>query len=332
MDDASRPVVGFIGLGAMGRPMATRLRAAGYPLVVLDARAEATAPFVQAGAVRAQTPRDVARQCDVVFSCLPGLAQIEAVGLAPDGLLAGARPGLAWFETSTSSPALVRRLHAAFAERGAHLLDAPISGGPPGAERGKLAIWVGGDPQAYQRHEPVLRALADSPAYIGPCGSGLVTKLVHNCASQATQAAIAEVFALGVKAGADPLALWRAVRQGAIGRRRTFDGLVDQFLPGEYDAPQAVLDIMHKDTLAATELGRELGVPMRFANLALADLQEAVNRGWSRRDGRCVMLLPQERAGVAIRVDPAAIRAVLREDPPAPTDTRHGANTDRSLK
>jgi len=159
---------------------------------------------------------------------------------------------------------------------------------------------------------------------VGPVGVGLVTKIVHNCTSQATQAAIAEVFVLGVKAGAEPVALWEAVRQGSIGRRRTFDGLIDQFLPGDYDSPQAALRIMHKDMSIATSLGKELGVPMRISNLALADIQEAMNRGWSDRDGRCVMLLPQERAGVHIAADPQAIQAVLQRDPPAPGDAKHG--------
>ena len=227
---------------------------------------------------------------------------------------------------STNSPELVRRLHAAFAERGAHMLDAPISGGPTGAERRQLAIWVGGDKAVFERHEPVLRAMGDHPTHVGGVGAGLVTKLVHNCAAEAMQAALAEAFVLGVKAGAEPLSLWEAIRQGSIGRRRTFDGLIDQFLPGRYDQPQAMQRGTYKDMLIATELARALGVPMRFANLTLAEITEAMNRGWAERDCRSVMLLPQERAGVAtIAVDPAAIAEVLRRDPAAPTDTRHGA-------
>ncbi|WP_043460778.1 NAD(P)-dependent oxidoreductase [Azohydromonas australica] len=311
------PTVGFIGLGLMGAPMATNLQRAGYPLVVNDLRREAARVHCDAGAVWAETPCALAAQCDVVFTCLPGLAVIESVVLGPQGVLAGMRPGNALFEMSTSTPELVQRLHAACSERGAHFLDAPVSGGPAGAARAQLAIWVGGVAAAYRRFEPVLRAMGDSPVHVGAAGSGLVTKLVHNCISQATQAAIVEGFVLGVKAGADPLALWKAVRQGAIGRRRTFDGLVDEILPAQFDTPNAVLPIMYKDLLVATGLARNLGVPMRFANLALADLQEAVNRGWSARDGRCVALLPQERAGVRIQVDPAAIREVLLEDPPA---------------
>jgi 3-hydroxyisobutyrate dehydrogenase-like beta-hydroxyacid dehydrogenase len=147
---------------------------------------------------------------------------------------------------------------------------------------------------------------------------------VHNCSSQAVQAALAEVFVLGVKAGADPLALWRALRQGALGRRRTFDGFVDQFLPGRYEQPHAALRIIYKDMLIATELARKHDVPMRFATLALADIVEAMNRGWAERDCRSVMLLPQERAGIRIEVDPESISEVLRADPPAPTDSKHG--------
>ncbi|HSV81704.1 MAG TPA: NAD(P)-dependent oxidoreductase [Ramlibacter sp.] len=324
MNASKEIVVGFIGLGVMGGAMASNLLKGGYRVVVNDARREAGAPHLQAGATWADTPRAVAEQAEVIFSCLPGLPQIEAVALGEDGILAGIRPGHAYFETSTSTHEMVKRLHAAFAQRGAHMLDAPISGGARGAKRGRLAIWVGGDKPTYLRYEPVLRAMGDQPVHIGAIGSGLVTKFVHNCASQATQAAIAEVFVLGVRAGAEPLSLWRAIRQGSIGRRRTFDGLIDEFLPAKFEPPNAALRIMHKDMLGATGLARELGVPMRIANLALADIQEAVGRGWSERDGRSVMLLPQERAGVQIKVDPVDILEVLRQDPPARTDSKHG--------
>jgi len=322
--EQAKPTVGFIGLGVMGAAMAANVRKAGFPLVVNDVRREAAESVLQAGAQWAATAREVAERSDVVFTCLPTVAAIEAVTLGPGGVLDGIRPGAALFEMSTNSIELAKRMHAAFAERGAHMLDAPISGGAGGAQRGRLAIWVGGDAEAYRRFEPVLLAIGDHPVHVGAPGSGLVTKLVHNCTSQATQAAIAEIFTLGVKAGAEPLALWRAIRQGSIGRRRTFDGLIDEFLPAAYEPAHAALRIVWKDTLLATELGRELGVPMPFSNLAFAQIQEAMNRGWSERDCRSVMLLPQEKAGVSIQVDPEAIREVLRDDPPAPTDSKHG--------
>ncbi len=182
---------------------------------------------------------------------------------------------------------------------------------------------MGGDEACYRQFEPVLRAMGDRPVHVGATGAGIVTKLVHNCTSQATQAAIAEIFSMGVKAGAEPLALWEAIRTGLVGRRRTFDDLITEFLPGNYDKVQAPLSVVYKDMKSATDLGRQLGVPLRFANLAFADIQEAMNRGWQDRDRRSVMLLPQERAGISIKVSPDAIAEVLRRDPPAATDVKH---------
>jgi 3-hydroxyisobutyrate dehydrogenase-like beta-hydroxyacid dehydrogenase len=325
MSDDRKPRVGYIGLGIMGGPMALNLQRAGYALVVNDVRREAAERHLAQGAAWADTPAEVAAGVDVVFTCLPDLKVIEQVCLGPNGVVEGIAEGGALFEMSTNSLELVRKLQAAFAGKGAQVLDTPVSGGALGAVRGQMGIWVGGDRASYDRFEPVLRAMGDRPIHVGELGAGLVTKLVHNCASQATQAAIAEVFTLGVKAGADPLSLWAAIRQGSIGRRRTFDGLVDEFLPASYDPPHAALRVIEKDLQLATQLGRELKVPMRFANLALADVYEAMNRGWAERDCRSVMLLPQERAGVSIKVDEARIEEVLRADPAAPTDTKRGA-------
>lgn len=325
MSDGKNIKVGFIGLGVMGASMAANLQKKGFQLVVHDARREACASHEKAGAIWADTAREVAEKSDVVFTCLPTVAIIEQVALGPNGVIEGIKPGQTYFEMSTNSLDLIKKLYAAFAERGAHMLESPISGGGGGAKRGRLAIWVGGDKDSYQRHEHVLRAIGDKASYVGPIGSGLVTKLVHNCASQTMQAALAEVFSFGVKAGAEPLALWKAIRQGSIGRRRSFDGLATHFLTGEYDdKPEAALRIVYKDIYLATGLARDVGAPMRMANLAFADLQEAMLRGWSERDARSVMLLPQERVGVNIKVARADIDEVLRNDPAAPTDPRYG--------
>ena len=316
--------IGFIGLGIMGGAMVANLLKSGFNVTVHDINRSAADRHLAAGAQWAACPRDVALRSDTIFTCLPDLHAIETVAIGEAGILSAIQPGHAYFEMSTNSPDLLKRLHAAFAAKGAHMLDAPVSGGAGGAVLGRLAMWVGGDRGAFDRCKPALDAMADRVVHVGAIGSGLVTKLVHNCSSQAMQAALAEAFVLGVKAGAEPVALWEAIRQGSIGRRRTYDGLVDEFLPAHYEPPSAALRIVHKDMMVATELGRELGVPMRFANLALADIAEAMNRGWAERDARCVMLLPQERVGVHIAEDPERIAAVLRKDPPAPTDTKRG--------
>jgi 3-hydroxyisobutyrate dehydrogenase-like beta-hydroxyacid dehydrogenase len=303
--------VGFIGLGTMGSSMALNLRAAGYDMVINDIRRAAGAAHLQAGASWADSARSVAEAADVVFTSLPGPREVEQVALTEDGLLAGMRRETAWFDLSTNSPTVVRRLHDLFKAKDVAMLDSPVSGGPAGARSGKLALWVSGDETVFNRHKPVLDAIGDQAAYVGPIGAGTVAKLVHNAAGYAILAALAEVFTLGVKAGVEPLALWQAIRQGAFGRERTFDRLADQFLPGQFDPAAFALKLAHKDITLATELGRELNVPLRIAALVHEELTEALNRGWAERDSRIFMLLQEERAGVNIAVPADEIQEAL---------------------
>jgi 3-hydroxyisobutyrate dehydrogenase len=314
--------VGFIGLGTMGAHMARNCQGGGHKLVVNDLRRDAAAPHIAAGAVWADTPKAVAQQSDVVFTSLPEPPDVEKVALADDGLLAGIKRGAAWFDLSTNAPKVVKALNAKFADKGAHMLDAPVSGGPQGAASRKLAIWVGGEKAAFDRHKDTLDAIGDQARYIGPIGSATVAKLVHNMSGYAVVCALAETFAMGVKAGVEPLALWEAVRQGAGGRRYTFDGLIDQFLPGIYDPPAFSLKLAHKDVGLATALGRELGLPMRMCELAYAEMTEAINRGWAGRDSRVVMLLEQERAGIEIKVEPDRLKEALAKPFPAPPQAK----------
>jgi len=307
--------VGFIGLGTMGRHMAANLQKAGHELVVHDVRREAAESHVKAGARWADSPRAVAEASDVVFTSLPEPRDVEAVALdEKTGLLAGLTAGKAFFDLSTNSPTVVRKLHAVFKARGIHMFDAPVSGGPRGAESRRLALWIGGDEEAFKTFKPVVDAIGDQAYYVGPIGAGSVAKLVHNCAGYIVQTALAEVFTMGVKAGVDPLTIWKAVRQGAGGRRRTFDGLADQFLPGTFDPPSFALRLAHKDVSLAVALGREHKVPMKLANITLEEMTEALNRGWADRDSRVAMLLQEERAGVEIKVPAAALKEVLERD------------------
>jgi 3-hydroxyisobutyrate dehydrogenase len=307
----SNVVVGFVGLGTMGGRMASNLQKAGFKLIVHDLSRQAASHHLNAGATWAESPRALAKDAGVIFTSLPEPPDVEAVALGSDGLIAGVRRGAAFFDLSTNAPSVVKKLHAAFAEKGAHMCDAPVSGGPAGAASRKLAIWVGGDAKVFDEHKAVLDAMGDRAAYIGPIGSATVAKLVHNLSNYAIICALAEAFTMGVKAGVEPLALWQAIRQGAVGRRLTFDALIDQFLPGSYDPPAFALKLAHKDVSLANALGRELGMPMRICNLALAEMTEALARGWGGRDSRAVMLLEQERAGVNIAVDPERLHEAL---------------------
>jgi 3-hydroxyisobutyrate dehydrogenase-like beta-hydroxyacid dehydrogenase len=224
-------------------------------------------------------------------------ADVEAVATGPNGLIEGMKPDTAFFDMSTNSVSVVRKLNAIFAEKNIYFLDSPVSGGPGGAASGKMAIWVGGDEQQFNRYQAVLGAMGDQAAYIGPSGAGTIAKLVHNCTSAVMNVALAEVFTMGIKAGVPPLDLWEAVRQGATGRPRTFDRL-GKFLAGQYDPADFALRLLHKDVSLAVGLGKEVGVPMRLANLALEELTEAMTRGWGTRDSRVGMLLQVERSGI----------------------------------
>ena len=303
--------VGFVGIGTMGASMALNVRKAGYDVVVNDMREAAAAPHLKAGCTWAKSAREVAAAVDVVFTSLPGPKEVQVVA---EELLAGMRKGKAWFDLSTNSPTVVRKLAERFAQKGIAMLDAPVSGGPSGAKSGKLALWVSGDRAAFDKHKKVLDAIGDQAIHIGPVGAGTVAKLVHNCAGYAILAALAEVFTMGVKAGVEPLALWAAVRQGAFGRRRSFDRLAEQFLVGQFDPPAFALELAHKDVTLATEVGREFRVPMMIANTVLQEMTEAMNReGWSKRDSRIFMLLQEERAGVRIKVPEAKVQEVLNQ-------------------
>jgi 3-hydroxyisobutyrate dehydrogenase len=302
--------VGFIGIGLMGSSMALNVRAKGHDLVVNDIRREASAPHLKAGAAWADSAHKVAEASDVVFTSLPGPKEVEAVA---EELLQGMRKGTAWFDLSTNSPTVVRRLHGRFAAKGIALLDAPVSGGPAGARSGQLALWVGGDRAEFDKYKAVLDAIGDQAAYIGPIGAGTVAKLVHNMAGYALMAALAEVFTLGVKAGVEPLALWEAVRQGAMGRKRVFDRLSEQFLRGKYEPAAFALKLGHKDVTLATELARELHVPMKIANVVHSEMTEALNRkGWADIDSRVFMTLQEERAGVKIAEPDEKIQEILK--------------------
>lgn len=306
--------VGFIGLGTMGGKMAYNALEGGNEMVVHDIRRELATPHLEGGAVWADSPRQVAEVSDIVFTSLPGPTEVEAVALGEDSLLHGMSVGKVYFDLSTSTPELIRRIHDVFSDKGIDVLDAPVSGGPKGAQTRNLAIWVGGDRAVFDRCKPVLHCIGDKAFYVGPIGSGSIAKLVHNCTGYVITCALAEVFTMGVKAGVEPLALFQAVRQGVQGRRGAFETLKDHLLPGKFDPPDFSLRLARKDVDLAVAVGREFDVPMRLASLTLSDLTEALNRGWGDRDSRVVQVLQEERAGVQVRVPMDVLELALENE------------------
>lgn len=303
--------IGFIGLGAMGLGMATNLSKAGYDLVVHDLNRELAAGLEDAGASWAESVAELAAAVDVVFTSLPGPVQMRAVGTGEGGLLSGLKPGSVWFDLTTNSPTVVREVSQVCREHDVELFDAPVSGGPQGARSGKLAIYIGGDPKAFEEHRAVLDAIGDKVMYVGEIGAGNIAKLAHNCASMIIRAAIAEVFTLGVKAGVEPGPLWHALRQGAIGRARTFDAIKDRYLQATFEPPSFALNLADKDFRLALELADQMDVPMNVARAAYVDFTEALDRGWGGRDSQSPMVLQNERAGVTVKVSAEEVQDIL---------------------
>ena len=211
--------VGFIGLGIMGRPMAGRILAAGFPLVVWSRAAAAAAALEPAGVIVATSPADVARAADVVVVMVPDTADLETVLDGPDGVLAGARPGLVVIAMGTHHPAAMPPLAARCADHGASLLDAPVSGGEIGARDGSLSIMVGGDAAAFERARPVLDAMGRTVVRIGGSGAGQLAKACNQLIVGATIAAVAEALTLARAAGVDPAVVREALAGGFAASR-----------------------------------------------------------------------------------------------------------------
>lgn len=306
---------GYIGLGRMGRGMALNLLRTQGELVVFDPNPEAVAVLTAAGATAAGSVAELAREVDIVFTSLPGPAQVEQVLLGDDGVSKNLRSYGVVVEMSTNSHAVVLRLAQALSRREQVLLDAPVSGGPEGASAGSLAIWVGGDKSTYDRCLPLLRAMGDKTMHIGPVGTGTVVKLVHNLAANIILVGMAECFSVGVKAGVDPLIMWSALRFGVIGKQTPLQYLAQRFMSGTFEPPGMTLDLSLKDLKLATELGRDLGVPMRLASLTYDETAEAVAVGLAHLDATANTQVQLRRAGVSIAVDPVDLRRAAEANP-----------------
>lgn len=294
--------IGFIGLGNMGGPMAMNLMKAGHTLVVHDVRAQAGAPHLANGAAWAESPRAAAQGVELILTSLPGPAEVEAVALGADGIIHGAGRGAIYADLSTSSPSLIRRIHAVFKERGIQVVDAPVSGGVIGAQHGTLQIMVGGDEALFHRLKPVLVAMGDKVSYMGEIGCGTIAKLVHNLIGICSRMVVAEGFTLGVKAGVRPEALLEAVKGGAFGQGLLLTHMLPEIVfKGDFDTVRFALRLARKDLGLATELAREYNVPMPMVALGEQTMVEAMARGWGDKDSAAPFMLQEERAGVKVR-------------------------------
>ena len=294
--------IGFIGLGKMGGPMALNMIKAGHNLTVYDVRREAAEPHLAAGARWADSPEAIAAENELVVTSLPGPKEIDEVALGDGGIMRGIRSGAVYVDLSTNSPAAIRRLHTIFKEKHVEVLDAPVSGGIPGARNATLAVMVGGDRATFEKIKPALDAIGDKVSYVGECGAGSVAKLVHNMVAICSTQLLAEAFTMGVKAGVAPDALLKAVQDGAYGKGMLLTGSLPKMVfRGNFDRVSFALKLARKDLGLATEVGRELNVPMPLANLVEQDLLAAIANGLGDKDSTAAVTIQEGRAAVKIR-------------------------------
>ncbi len=291
--------VGFVGVGRIGSAMAQNIQNAGYAMVVHDAREEATRQLLEGGARLGSSPAEVAAQCDVTFTSLPGPKQVEEVVEGRDGILEGIKEGHVYLDLSTCGPGLLRRLEPSFRQRGAHLMDTPVLSSPARARDRSLIVMAGGDREVFDRVHPILDAFADKVIYTGELGTACICKLVNNMMSFATQQLLAEGLTLGLKAGVDLDVLMDTGSRGLLGTRN--EVLSQTVFQGQFQPPSFTLALALKDVALATELGRENNVPMPMASLAEQIFRQGVNRGWAEDDYTSAVQLQEEAAGMPVR-------------------------------
>jgi 3-hydroxyisobutyrate dehydrogenase len=299
--------VGFIGLGHMGQHMARHVAEAGHAVAAFDLRPEAIEQLTQTpNAGRARSVAEAAEGAEVVFTSLPGPPEVESVATGPDGLLEAMQSGGVYVDLSSNSPAVVRGLCAAFAERGIQMLDAPVAGGVEGAAAGTLSVMVGGDRATFDRVEPLLKAIGTRVFYCGPSGNGAIVKLCNNLSSQAQIAAAGEILTLGVKAGVDLEVLAGVIGVSTGTCRAIVHTFPKQLFRRNFENPGFSSFLSAKDTHLALELAHELGVPMDIGEIIERDKQEALRRGWGPLSPDVFVRLQEERAGVVLELAPVA--------------------------
>jgi 3-hydroxyisobutyrate dehydrogenase-like beta-hydroxyacid dehydrogenase len=293
--------VGFIGTGHMGNPVVRHLMRAGNDLVVHDKRQEATANLIELGATWADSPRQVAEQSDVVFTSLPGPAEVDEAVSGSEGILAGAREGMIHVDLTTSLPSAVRRVAAQAAEKAVGFLDVPLSGMVTGAEAGTLTVFVGGDAATLEQVRPLLEAFTNHIFHVGEVGHGNILKLTNNIMIHGSTIIVQECLAFAVKAGLDPKQLYE-IWNVSSSSRFVYD--IPLWLEEDYEDPAFTVRLAAKDAGLTVEAAREIGVPMPTAAAAAQTYLRAVAQGYGdllRQGGG--LLTVQDAAGVEVVKD-----------------------------
>jgi 2-hydroxy-3-oxopropionate reductase len=295
----SKPVIGFIGLGIMGKPMARNLLRAGYPLVVHNRSRPAVHELVRDGATAGSSPREVAAQCDVVITMLPDSPDVEAVALGSEGLIAGAHPGLLYVDMSTIAPVAAVRVASALVEKGVDCLDAPVSGGDVGAREGTLSIMAGGEPAAFDRAKPLFDVLGKSAVLCGPIGAGQTVKACNQVLVAVTIAGVSEALTLGAKAGVDPAKIVE-VLGGGLARCGVLENRGQRMVHGDFE-PGFRIRLHYKDLNIIHQTGREYGVPLPVTAVVHELFSTAMACGRGDLDHSALLTVIEELAATQAR-------------------------------
>ena len=296
--------VGFIGLGRMGFPMARNLLKAGHSVVAHNRSRGPVDRLVELGAVAASTPAEVARSVDILVSCVLTPEQVEDIYLGPEGAIHGARPGQVYIDTSTIAPATSRAVGAALRAKDVAFIDAPVSGGPSGAETGTLSVMAGADADALETARPVLEVFGKNIFHMGPVGAGCSAKICNQLLTGTTHVLVAEAMVLGTKLGLDPQKLFDVLHLSS-GQSRTLDRAVPEaILPRDFTAVYTV-EGMIKDLECTLRTAREHGVRLLLPAVAQQLYQEARGLGHGGKHLAAVILPMETIAGVEVGKKPS---------------------------
>jgi 2-hydroxymethylglutarate dehydrogenase len=292
--------VGLIGIGAMGGPMAVNLCKAGFELTVYDVNKVAVRRLTEQGAVAAATPKELAMVSEAVITMLPNFQIVSSIMEGTDGVLAGVRDGAIIVDMSTVAPHQTRAMAAKAAERGAVYLDAPVSGGVSGAEKGTLTIMVGGPDEAVDRVMQIFEALGKKVYRVGDVGSGDAVKLANNLLLGVNMAAVAEALVIGVKAGLNPRVLLEVIRSSS-GASYALEAKADAFILNGKFEPGFAIDLQYKDLELATQTGKDMGVPLFMTGLAQQLFEQARAAGLGDQDISAVIRPLEKLVGIEVR-------------------------------
>ncbi|NMC46785.1 MAG: NAD-binding protein [Chloroflexi bacterium] len=282
----------------MGKPMATNILKAGFPLVVHNRSQASVDELVKLGAVKAQSPRETAGQVDVVFTNLPDSPDVEKVVLGENGILAGAHPGLIFVDNSTIKPGTARKLAAALAEKGVLSLDAPVSGGDIGAINGTLAIMVGGPEQALQKVLPIFHAIGKTITHVGDSGAGQIAKAANQIMVAAQMVAMGELLIFAQKAGANPHKVIQAIQNGAA-QCWTLDNKPPRLFAGNRK-PGFKASLQAKDLNIVMESSHEFGVPLPSTAVNTQLFQAMLQSGLQDMDNSDVIEIIEKLANTRL--------------------------------